>query len=95
MKIKPLGERILLKRIEENEQVRGGIIIPDSAKEKSQQAEVMALGPGKKDESGKIVPFNLKVGDTVLLPVYGGTPVKVDGTEFILIEEDALLGVIA
>ena len=63
MKIKPLGERVLLKRIEEDEQVRGGIIIPDSAKEKSQEAEVVALGTGKKDENGKAIPFNVKKGD--------------------------------
>lgn len=95
MKIKPLGERVLLKRIEEDEQVRGGIIIPDSAKEKSQEAEVVALGTGKKDENGKAIPFNVKKGDRVLLPGYGGTPVKVDGVEYILIEEDSILGVIA
>ena len=91
MKIKPLGERVLLKRIEEDEQIRGGIIIPDSAKEKSQEAEVVALGTVKKDD----VPFFVKVGDKVLLPQYGGTPVKVDGVEYILVEEDSLLGVIA
>ena len=95
MKIKPLGERVLLKRIEEDEQVRGGIIIPDSAKEKSQEAEVVALGTGKKDESGNTLAFNVKVGDKVLLPQYGGTPVKVDGVEYILIDEDSILGVIA
>jgi chaperonin GroES len=91
MKIKPLGERVLLKRIEEDEQVRGGIIIPDSAKEKSQEAEVVALGTGKADDK----PFFVKEGDKVLLPQYGGTPVKVDGVEYILIAEDDLLGVIA
>jgi chaperonin GroES len=91
MKIKPLGERVLLKRIEEDEQVRGGIIIPDSAKEKSQEAEVVALGTGKADDK----PFYVKEGDKVLLPQYGGTPVKVDGSEYILIAEDDLLGVIA
>jgi chaperonin GroES len=95
MKIKPLGERVLLKRIEEDEQIRGGIIIPDSAKEKSQEAEVVALGTGKKDDAGKVIPFNIKVGDKVLLPSYGGTPVKVDGVEYILIDEDSILGVIA
>ena len=95
MKIKPLGERVLLKRIEEAEQVRGGIIIPDSAKEKSQEAEVVALGTGKKDESGKAVPFNVKKGDKVLLPQYGGTPVKIDGVEYILVEEDSILGIVA
>ena len=90
MKIKQLGERVLLKRIEEDEQVHGGIIIPDSAKEKSQEAEVVALGTGKADDK----PFYVKVGDKVLLPQYGGTPVKIDGTEYILVEEDSLLGVI-
>ena len=95
MKIKPLGERVLLKRVEEDEQVRGGIIIPDSAKEKSQEAEVVALGTGKKDQDGNDVPFNVKKGDKVLLPQYGGTPVKIDGTEYILIDEDSILGVIA
>ena len=95
MKIKPLGERVLLKRIEEDEQVRGGIIIPDSAKEKSQEAEVVALGTGKKGEDGKVIPFNVKKGDRVLLPSYGGTPVKVNGVEYILIDEDSILGVIA
>ena len=95
MKIKPLGERVLLKRIEEDEQVRGGIIIPDSAKEKSQEAEVVALGTGKKDDKGKAVPFNVKKGDKVLLPQYGGTAVKVAGVEYILVDEDSILGVIA
>lgn len=78
---------MLLKRIEESEQLSGGIIIPDSAKEKSQQAEVIALGTSD-------APFNVKVGATVLLPKYGGSPVKEDGVEYILIEEDDLLGVV-
>ena len=95
MKIKPLGERVLLKRIEEAEQVRGGIIIPDSAKEKSQEAEVIAVGTGKKDKDGKVIPFNVKKGDKVLLPSYGGTTVKIDGTEYILVDEDSILGIVA
>ena len=94
MKIKPLGDRVLLRRIEEDEQIRGGIIIPDSAKEKSQEAEVVALGTGKKDDSGKVIPFNVKKGDKVLLPQYGGTTVKIDGTEYILVEEDSILGIV-
>ena len=94
MNIKPLGERVLLKRIEEAEQVRGGIIIPDSAKEKSQEAEVIAVGTGKKDKDGKLIPFNVKKGDKVLLPSYGGTTVKIDGTEYLLVDEDSILGVI-
>ena len=94
MKIKPLGERVLLKRVEEDEQIRGGIIIPDSAKEKSQEAEVVALGTGKKDDNGKIIPFNVKKGDKVLLPQYGGTTVKIDGIEYILVVEDSILGIV-
>ena len=94
MKIKPLGERVLLKRVEEDEQIRGGIIIPDSAKEKSQEAEVVALGTGKKDDNGKTIPFNVKKGDKVLLPQYGGTTVKIDGAEYILVEEDSILGIV-
>ena len=94
MKIKPLGERVLLKRVEEDEQIRGGIIIPDSAKEKSQEAEVVALGTGKKDDNGKTIPFYVKKGDKVLLPQYGGTTVKIDGIEYILVEEDSILGIV-
>ena len=94
MKIKPLAERVLLKRVEEDEQIRGGIIIPDSAKEKSQEAEVVALGTGKKDDNGKTIPFNVKKGDKVLLPQYGGTTVKIDGIEYILVEEDSILGIV-
>ena len=91
MKIKPLGERVLVKRIEEDEQVRGGIIIPDSAKEKSQEAKVVALGTGKADDK----PFFVKVGDKVLMPQYGGTPVKIGDVEYSIVEEDSLLGVLS
>ena len=91
MKINPLGERVLTKRIEEDEQIRGGIIIPDSAKEKSQEAEVVALGTGKADDK----PFHVKVGDKVLLPTYGGSQVKIDGVEYTLINEEDILGVVA
>ncbi len=94
MKIKPLGERVLVQRVEEEEQVRGGIIIPDSAKEKSQEATVIALGTGKKDDAGKAVPFEVKKGDRVLISQYGGTPVKIEGVEYILIEEDSILGIV-
>ena len=90
MKIKPLGERVLLKRIEEDEKIRGVIIIPDSAKEKSQEAEVIAVGTGKADDK----PFFVKKGDRVLMPQYGGTAVKLDGVEYTIIEEDNLLGVV-
>ncbi len=95
VKIKPLGDRVLVKHIEEKEQVRGGIIIPDSAKEKPQEAEVIALGTGKKDEAGKAVSFEVKVGDKVLISKYGGTEVKVDGEKYTLVREDDILGIIA
>ena len=94
VKIKPIGDRVLVKHIEEKEQVRGGIIIPDAAKEKPQEAEVIALGTGKKDESGKSVAFEVKVGDKVLISKYGGTEVKLDGEKFTLVREDDILGVI-
>jgi chaperonin GroES len=94
VKIKPIGDRVLVKHIEEKEQVRGGIIIPDSAKEKPQEAEVIALGTGKKDEKGNSVPFEVKVGDKVLISKYGGTEVKIDNEKFTLVREDDILGVV-
>jgi chaperonin GroES len=95
-KIKPIGDRVLVKYIEdEAEQSRGGIIIPDSAKEKPQQAEVIALGTGKKDDSGKVQAFEVKVGDKVLISKYGGTEVKLDEEKYMLVREDDILGVIA
>ncbi|OHE73372.1 MAG: co-chaperone GroES [Verrucomicrobia bacterium GWC2_42_7] len=92
-KIKPLGDRVLVKAIEETEQVKGGIIIPDSAKEKPQEAEVIALGTGRKDEQGKIVPFEVKVGDRVLISKYGGTEVKLGDQKYTLLREDDILGI--
>ena len=94
MKIKPLGERVLVEPVKEEEAVKGGIIIPDSAKEKPQEAKVVAVGTGKLDENGKKVPFNVKVGDIVLMPKYGGTEVKVDGKEYQIMREDDILAVI-
>ena len=94
VKIKPIGDRILVKHIEEKEQVRGGIIIPDSAKEKPQEAEVIALGTGKKDESGKTIAFDVKVGDRVLISKYGGSEVKLDGEKYNLVREDDILGLL-
>ena len=93
--IKPLGGRILLKRVEEKGQIKGGIIIPDSAKEKPQGGGVIALGTGKRDDSGKVIPFEVKAGDRVLISKYGGTEVKVDDQTFIIVNEDDILGVIA
>ena len=95
VKIKPIGDRVLVKYIEEKEQTRGGIIIPDSAKEKPQEAEVIALGTGKKNEDGKIQAFEVKTGDRVLISKYGGTEVKIDDTKYMLVREDDILGVIA
>lgn len=92
--IKPLGDRVLVKSIEEAEQVKGGIIIPDTAKEKPQEAEVIALGTGKKDDDGKVLPFNVKVGDRVIISKYGGTEVKLDDQKYLLVREDDILGVI-
>lgn len=93
-KIKPLGDRVLVKHVEESEQVRGGIIIPDSAKEKPQEAEVIAIGSGKKDDSGKAQPFEVKVGDRVLVSKYGGTEVKIEDEKYLLLREDDILGII-
>ena len=92
--IQPIGDRILVQPMEENEQVKGGIIIPDSAKEKPQNAKVIALGTGKTDKDGKKVPFEVKIGDTVLISKYGGTEVKLDGEKFTLLREDDVLGII-
>lgn len=93
--IKPIGDRVLVKSIEEKEQVRGGIIIPDAAKEKPMEAEVIALGTGKKDESGKVQAFEVKVGDRVLISKYGGTEVKLNDVKYTIIREEDILGVIA
>jgi chaperonin GroES len=92
--IKPLGDRVLVKPLEEKEISKGGIIIPDSAKEKPQEAEVIALGTGKRDDDGKLVEFTVKVGDKVLVSKYGGTEVKVEGESYIIMREDDILGII-
>jgi chaperonin GroES len=94
VKIKPIGDRVLVKHTEDKEQVRGGIIIPDSAKEKPQEAEVIALGTGKRDETGKVIAFEVKVGDRVLVSKYGGTEVKLDDQKYTIVREDDILGVI-
>ena len=93
MNIRPLGDRVLVEPIEEKEQTVGGIIIPDSAKEKPMQGKVIAVGK-KKDKDGKEIPFDVKAGDTVLLPKYGGTEVKVDDKKLQLVREEDLLGVV-
>jgi chaperonin GroES len=94
MKVKPLHDRILVKRIEEGEQVVGGIIIPDTAKEKPQQGKVVAVGAGKVDDKGKRLPLDVKDGDTILFGKYSGQEIKLDGEEFLIMREDEVLGVI-
>jgi len=94
MNIRPLYDRIVVKRIEEQETVRGGIIIPDSAKEKPQEGEVMAVGNGKRNEDGKLIPLDVKVGDRILLGKYSGNDIKVDGDEYMIMREDEVLGVL-
>ena len=94
MKIKPLGNNVLLRRIEEDEQVRGGIIIPDSAKEKPQEAEIVEVGTGKFDPHGNLVPIDVKPGDKVIVPSYGGTNIKIDGVVHTLITYDTVLAVV-
>ena len=95
MKINPLYDRVLLKRIEEKEVKRGSIIIPDTAKEKPQEAEVIACGKGKMTDDGKIIPLTVKAGDKVLIGKYAGTEVTIDGEEHIILREDEILAVIA
>lgn len=94
MKIKPLGERVLVEPLKEAEVKKGGIIIPDTAKERPQEGKVVALGTGKLDDDGKVIPFHVKKGDTVLMPKYGGTEVKMDGKEYQIMREDDILAVI-
>jgi chaperonin GroES len=95
LKIKPVGDHILVQHTEEKEQVRGGVIIPDSAKEKSNEAKVIAVGTGRKTKDGTVEPFEVKVGDTVLVDRFAGSEVKLDNAKFTLVREDDVLGVIA
>jgi len=96
MKVRPLHDRILIKRIEEKETAKGGIIIPDTAKEKPQQAEVIAVGNGKKTEEGKIISLDVRVGDRIIFGKYAGTelPIKIDDQDYLIIREEEVLGVI-
>jgi chaperonin GroES len=94
MELRPLHDRVLVKRLDEGEQRRGGIIIPDSAKEKPQQAEVMAVGNGKLLETGERVAPEVKPGDRILFGKYGGSDIKVDGQEYLILREDEILGVL-
>ena len=94
MKLKPLHDRVLIKRIEGTETTKGGIIIPDAAKEKPQEGEVVAVGAGKRDDEGKIHPLEVKAGDRVLFGKYSGSEVKIEGEEFVILREDEILGII-
>ena len=94
MKFRPLHDRVVVKRIDAEEKSSGGIIIPDSAKEKPSQGEVTAVGPGGRDEAGKLIPIDIKVGDRVLFGKWSGTEVKLDGEELLIMKESDLLGVI-
>ena len=94
MNIRPLYDRIVVKRIEEQETTRNGIVIPDSAKEKPQEGEVMAIGKGKRLDDGKLVALDVQVGDRILFGKYSGNEIKLDGTEYIVMREDDVLGVL-
>lgn len=94
MKIRPLQDRVIVKRLEEEEKTKGGIIIPDSAKEKPQEGKVIAVGKGKVTEEGKVIPLDVKVGDRILFGKYSGTEVKIDGEEHLIMREEDILGII-
>jgi len=94
MKFRPLHDRVVVKRIEAEEKSSGGIIIPDTAKEKPQQGEVIAVGPGGRDEAGKLIPMDVQVGDRVLFGKWSGTEVKIDGEEYLIMKESDIMGVL-
>ncbi len=95
MDIRPLHDRVVVKRIEEGEAMQGGLYIPDSAKEKPQQGEVVAVGKGKKNDEGKIFPLDVQVGDRILFGKYSGSDIKLNGNEYLIMREDEILGVLA
>ena len=95
MNIRPLQDRVLVKRMEQEEQVRGGIIIPDTAKEKPQQAEVIAVGPGKVNDEGKRSPVDVKQGDKILIGKYSGSEIRIDEEDYVILREDEILAVVA
>jgi chaperonin GroES len=94
MKIKPMNDRVLVTRVEEEQKTAGGIIIPDTAKEKPQEGRVVAVGPGKRDDSGQRVPLEVKKGDRILFAKYAGTEIKIDGEEHIFMREDDILAIL-
>ncbi len=94
MKFRPLHDRVLVRRVDEDEKTSGGIIIPDTAKEKSQQGKVLAIGPGARDEQGNLVPMDVKVGDTVLFGKWSGNEVTIDGDELSIMKESDIMGIV-
>lgn len=94
MSLRPLSDRILVERVEENEKTKGGIIIPDTAKEKPAEGKVVATGNGRMGEDGKLLPMDVKVGDRILFSKYGGTEVKIDGADYLIMRQDDVLGVV-
>ena len=95
MKFRPLHDRVVVKRVEEDTKTKGGIIIPDTAKEKPQEGEVIAVGPGGRDEAGKLIPIDLEVGDRVLFGKWSGTEVKIDGEDLLIMKESDIMGVLS
>jgi chaperonin GroES len=94
IQLRPLGDRVLIKPVEKKDEVRGGLIIPDTAKEKPQEGEVIAAGKGKTGDDGKLIPMDVKVGDRILYGKYSGTEVKIEGQEYLIMHQDDILGVI-
>ena len=95
MAFRPLGDRVVVKRVEEESKTKGGIIIPDTAKEKPQEGEVLSVGPGARDDSGKLQPLDVKAGDRILFGKWSGTEVKLDGEDLLIMKESDILGVLA
>ena len=94
MKFRPLGDRVLVKRVEEEQKTKGGIIIPDTAKEKPQEGEIIAVGSGARDEAGKLVPLDVKAGDRILFGKWSGTEVKLNGEDLLIMKESDIMGII-
>jgi chaperonin GroES len=94
MKFRPLHDRIVIRRLDGEEKTKGGIIIPDTAKEKPQEGEIIAVGPGARDESGKLIPLDVKAGDRILFGKWSGTEVKLDGQEYLIMKESDVMGII-
>ena len=94
MKFRPLHDRVVVKRVEAEEKTKGGIIIPDTAKEKPQEGEVIAVGPGARDQSGKLIPIDLKAGDRILFGKWSGTEIKIEGEDLVIMKESDVMGVV-